>query len=132
MWSLIPYRAVACVAIVVAALLASYAKGRMDANSAADKRLLHAYEVAQKVNRETTEKYREELTAIRSRPAAPRVFCKADLPQPSGGVTGPSPSDLPGEAGKDVGRPLFALADDADRCAVQLNALIEVVTGKHK
>lgn len=126
-WLLANWRLVAFVAIVVGAFAAGWQQGTSRLNAKRDKQQLAAVQHQIAKTAPILEGYRADLEAIRNRPAPRRVRCTVSVPAPSGGVAGAGTADVPAAAGADIGPALFALADDADRCAAQLNRLIEVV-----
>jgi hypothetical protein len=95
--------------------------------------MLKGWEAAHKVNVEVTEKFNEDLAAIAARPAPrPVLVCPsggAVLPGAAAGAGAEGGADVPPAAGgstqRDIGAFIAGEADRADRCATQLNALID-------
>lgn len=87
--------------------------------------LVRMYQAGVAANKRATETYRADLQAIRDRPRpVRRVYLCPDQAAAPGGAAGPGAPGLPGAPGRDLGPDLYQLADDADRCAAQLDALI--------
>lgn len=93
--------------------------------------LAQMYQAGVKAHRSAVESYRADLTAIRNRPRpVRRVYLCPDVSESTGGAAGADPGGLPGAARRDLGTDLYQLADDADRCAAQLAALIHAVSAR--
>jgi hypothetical protein len=98
--------------------------------------MLKGWEAAHKVNAEITEKFNEDLAAIANRPPPrPVLVCPsggAVLPGAAAGAGAEGGAELPpaagGSAQRDIGAFIASEADRADRCATQLNALIDWIT----
>lgn len=96
-------------------------------------RLSKGWEAAHKVNERVTGKFNEDLAVIAARPPPRTVLVcptgRAVLPGASAGAGPEGGPGLPpaagGEAGPDLGPFIASEADRADRCATQLNALID-------
>lgn len=87
---------------------------------------LKGWETAAKVHKETVEGFRNDLQTIANRkPARPVLVCSPGVPRTPGGTAGAGADGLQDAARTDIGPSLAALADKADRCAAQLNALIK-------
>jgi hypothetical protein len=95
--------------------------------------MVKGWEAAHRVNEKVTEQFNEDLATIANRPVPrPVLVCRADravLPGAPAGTGAEAPGGLPGEArgeaGRDLGPYIAGEADRADRCAAQLNRLID-------
>lgn len=102
--------------------------------------LSKGWEAAHKVNERLVEEFNEDLAAIANRPPPRTVLvCPkggAVLPRAAGGANPEGGAGVPaaagGEAGRDLGPFIAAEADRADRCAAQLNKLIDWVDSVRK
>ena len=94
--------------------------------------LVKGWEAAHKVNEKVTEQFNEDLAAIANRPLPrPVLVCRPGgtvLPGTAPGPDPEAPGGLPpapgGEARSDIGPFIAGEADRADKCAAQLNSLI--------
>jgi hypothetical protein len=139
-------------ALAVAGAVAVVGKWKHDAGLLKVERAAHVAEL-KRVNgelaterhnaqlaRESSNAYQQALEDLRgARAATPaRVvrLCHAttELPGAAGGFAAPGEEAVPDparsdlEAGPDIGGPLYTLADEADECAVQRDALIDWIT----
>jgi hypothetical protein len=90
---------------------------------------LKGWETANKVHREALDGYQKDLELIANRkPVRPVVVCPSGVPGAASGTSDSGTGGVPGGTGVNIGPDLAALADRADRCAAQLNALIKDVS----
>ena len=97
--------------------------------------MVKGWQAAHRVNERVTEQFNEDLAVIANRPVPrPVLVCRAGgtvLPGATAGTGAEAPGGLPpatgGEVGRDLGPYIAGEADRADRCAAQLNALIDWV-----
>jgi hypothetical protein len=95
--------------------------------------MVKGWQAAHRVNERVTEQFNEDLAVIANRPMPrPVLVCRTGgtvLPGAAAGTGAETPGGLPpearGEVGRDLGPYIAGEADRADRCAAQLNRLID-------
>lgn len=130
----------ALIGLLALTIWGAYLKGAHDANEKG--KIAHQIELAKvqmkyaleaerqkRVNKDAVQYYQAELNGLRNKPARVVRLCTDSPSVPAAGRTGrpdgaaSRAGSIPQMAGRDIGRELFELADEADKCSARLRHL---------